>query len=650
MDLQTIIILIRVLAGNILSNVKEVVCMFKYLFSNRAGQFLVLGILFILIGFSLNLFTNIDNSISFYIAIFFLGFFAAKNAVTETIKEKSPNVDLLMILAAIGAVIINYESEGALLLLIFAGAEVLENYATKKSTTAISELMSHIPSTARLVNNGEVTEVPTEELIKGNIVLVSKGEQIPIDGHIDRKSFVNESALTGESVPVVKESNSEVFAGTINEGNSFNLKVSKTSDETVFSNIIRMVEEAQNRPSKVSKIIDRIESKYVISVLIGVPIFIVILYTFVDLSFSESFYRGMVMLTVASPCALVASATPATLSGISNGARNGILFKGGAAMETLSTMDILFSDKTGTLTYGDFKVIDYVADEEILKEVVSIEQHSSHPIAEAIVKKFASLNLESVDQTEPVEEIVGSGMKKGDIIVGKPDAFKDFKDPFDYTAKMIDGNTNIFVGKNQNIIGYFSLADQVRSESVQAVDSFQKEGVEVILLTGDNETVGKKVADEVGISTFYASSLPEDKVRHVNESQNKEHIVGMIGDGINDAPALANANIGIAMGSGSSVAMESSDVVIVKNNLQKLFYSFKLSRRLNRIILGNITFSISVILILVTLNIFGLLNLPTAVLFHEGSTILVILNGLRLLRSGKDKNVSKTTEIAYETN
>lgn len=650
MDLQTIIILIRLLAGNILSNVKEVVCMFKYLFSNRAGQFLVLGILFILIGFSLNLFTNIDNSISFYIAIFFLGFFAAKNAVTETIKEKSPNVDLLMILAAIGAVIINYESEGALLLLIFAGAEVLENYATKKSTTAISELMSHIPSTARLVNNGEVTEVPTEELIKGNIVLVSKGEQIPIDGHIDRKSFVNESALTGESVPVVKESNSEVFAGTINEGNSFNLKVSKTSDETVFSNIIRMVEEAQNRPSKVSKIIDRIESKYVISVLIGVPIFIVILYTFVDLSFSESFYRGMVMLTVASPCALVASATPATLSAISNGARNGILFKGGAAMETLSTMDILFSDKTGTLTYGDFKVIDYVADEEILKEVVSIEQHSSHPIAEAIVKKFASLNLESVDQTEPVEEIVGSGMKKGDIIVGKPDAFKDFKDPFDYTAKMIDGNTNIFVGKNQNIIGYFSLADQVRSESVQAVDSFQKEGVEVILLTGDNETVGKKVADEVGISTFYASSLPEDKVRHVNESQNKEHIVGMIGDGINDAPALANANIGIAMGSGSSVAMESSDVVIVKNNLQKLFYSFKLSRRLNRIILGNITFSISVILILVTLNIFGLLNLPTAVLFHEGSTILVILNGLRLLRSGKDKNVSKTTEIAYETN
>lgn len=216
-----------------------------------------------------------------------------------------------------------------------------------------------------------------------------------------------------------------------------------------------------------------------------------------------------------------------------------------------------------------------------------------------------------------MEEIVASGMKKGNIIVGKPSGFKDFKDPFDYRGKMIDGNTNIFVGKDQHIVGYFSLADQVRSESIQAVESFQKEGVEVVLLTGDNETVGNKVAEEVGISTFFASCLPEDKVKHVTESQNKEHIVGMIGDGINDAPALANADIGIAMGSGSSVAMESSEVVIVKNNLQKLFYSFKLSRRLNRIIIGNITFSISVILILVTLNIFGLLNLPTAVLFHE---------------------------------
>lgn len=577
---------------------------------------------------------GIYSSIAFYIAIFFLGFYASKNAVIETIRERSPNVDLLMILAAIGAVIINYESEGALLLLIFAGAEVLENYATSKSTKAISELMSHLPSTASKIGaDGEITEIPTEELIQGDIVLVAKGEQIPIDGQADRQVSVNEAALTGESVPVVKEKDEEVFAGTVNDGNSFRLTVTKTSDDTIFSNIVRMVEEAQQRPSKLSKTIDRIESKYVISVLIGVPVFIAILYFFNNLGFEESFYRGMVMLTVASPCALVASATPATLSAISNGAKNGILFKGGAAMEALSTMDILYSDKTGTLTYGDFVVEEYAADEDTLKEVVTIEQHSSHPIAEAIVKKFKTLDLDSVDDSEPVEEIVGSGMKKGDIIVGKPDAFKDYTDPSNYRDQIIAGNTNIFVGESGQITGYFSLADQVRDEAVHAVENFQNSDIEVVLLTGDNETVAEKVAGEVGITDYTASCLPEDKVRFVNESQKKSKIVGMIGDGINDAPALANADIGIAMGSGSSVAMESSDVVIVKNNLQKLFYSFMLSNRLNRIILANIIFSISVIVILVLLNIFGLLNLPTAVLFHEGSTILVILNGLRLLRA-----------------
>ena len=577
---------------------------------------------------------GIYSSIAFYIAIFFLGFYASKNAVIETIRERSPNVDLLMILAAIGAVIINYESEGALLLLIFAGAEVLENYATSKSTKAISELMSHLPSTAsRIGADGEITEIPTEELIQGDIVLVAKGEQIPIDGQADRQVSVNEAALTGESVPVVKEKDEEVFAGTVNDGNSFRLTVTKTSDDTIFSNIVRMVEEAQQRPSKLSKTIDRIESKYVISVLIGVPVFIAILYFFNNLGFEESFYRGMVMLTVASPCALVASATPATLSAISNGAKNGILFKGGAAMEALSTMDILYSDKTGTLTYGDFVVEEYAADEDTLKEVVTIEQHSSHPIAEAIVKKFKTLDLDSVDDSEPVEEIVGSGMKKGDIIVGKPDAFKDYTDPSNYRDQIIAGNTNIFVGESGQITGYFSLADQVRDEAVHAVENFQNSDIEVVLLTGDNETVAEKVAGEVDITDYTASCIPEDKVRFVNESQKKSKIVGMIGDGINDAPALANADIGIAMGSGSSVAMESSDVVIVKNNLQKLFYSFMLSNRLNRIILANIIFSISVIVILVLLNIFGLLNLPTAVLFHEGSTILVILNGLRLLRA-----------------
>lgn len=616
--------------------------MFSYLMKSRQGQFLLAGILFTVLGFILSGVNDNLGRFSFYIAIFFLGFFAAKEAVVETIQSKSPNVDLLMILAALGAVVINYESEGAVLLLIFAGAEALEDYASNKSTNAISELMAQVPDTAHVLKpNGEIIEVETSELIVGDTVVVSKGEQIPIDGVTDRTAMVNESALTGEAVPVEKEAGAEVFAGTINEGNVFNLKVNKLSSETVFSNIIKMVEEAQNRPSNVSKFIDRIESKYVIGVLIAVPIFIFILYYFNQLEFQEAFYRGMVLLTVASPCALVASATPATLSAISNGAKNGVLFKGGAAMEALSRMNVLYSDKTGTLTLGEFQVTDYEVSEDVLKEVVYMEQQSSHPIAQAIVAGFKSFNLDTVDQTQPVEEKTASGLVKGDIKVGKPSAFAGYNDRHHYQAKAAEGKTTVLVSKGHDIVGYFSLADQVRQESVSAVSGFQQQDIDVILLTGDNEQVAKKVAEEVGIKRYIPSCLPEDKINYVTDSQKNHTLVGMIGDGINDAPALASADIGIAMGSGSSVAMESADVVIVKSDLLKLLYSFKLSKRLNRKIMMNVVFSLSVIVILVLLNIFGVLTLPTAVLFHEGSTILVILNGLLLLRQRKEEVVVK---------
>ncbi|KAA1037591.1 heavy metal translocating P-type ATPase [Macrococcus equipercicus] len=622
--------------------------MFNYLMRSRQGQFLLIGILFTILGYILSGINMQLSRFPFYIAIFFLGFYAAKEAVVETIQAKSPNVDLLMILAALGAVVINYESEGAVLLLIFAGAEALEDYASNKSTNAISELMAQVPDTAHVLKaNGEIIKVLTDELQVGDIVVVSKGEQIPIDGMIDRAAMVNESALTGEAVPVEKESGAEVFAGTINEGNVFYLRVNKLSSETVFSNIIRMVEEAQNRPSKVSKFIDRIEAKYVIGVLIAVPIFIFILYYFNHLGFQEAFYRGMVLLTVASPCALVASATPATLSAISNGAKNGVLFKGGAAMEALSRMDVLYSDKTGTLTLGEFQVTDYEVPEDVLKEVVYMEQQSSHPIAQAIVTGFKELNLDTVDQTQPVEEKTASGLVKGAIKVGKPSAFAGYRDNHHYQAKAAEGKTTVLVSKGDDIVGYFSLADQVRQESVSAVSGFQQQNIDVILLTGDNEQVAKKVADEVGITHYIPSCLPEDKINYVTASQKNNKLVGMIGDGINDAPALASADIGIAMGSGSSVAMESADVVIVKSDLLKLLYSFNLSRRLNSKIMMNVVFSLSVIVILVILNIFGLLSLPTAVLFHEGSTILVILNGLLLLRQRKEA-VERQSRVAVD--
>lgn len=603
--------------------------MLNYLVKKRPGQFLVIGIIFVILGFVTN---HLYSSFAFYAAIFFLGFFAAKHAFIATIQTKSPNVDLLMILAAIGAVLINYKSEGAMLLLIFAGAEVLENFASDRSTSAIKELMAQVPSVAQVLKaNGEVVEVPTETLAVGDVVIVSKGSQIPIDGITDRKTQVNEAALTGESLPAEKQKGAEVFAGTFNEGNVFYLTVEKTSNQTVFSNIVRMVEEAQKQPSKISKYIDRFEKQYVIGVLFLVPLFILILYYFNGLTLEESFYRGMVLLTVASPCALVASATPATLSAISNGAKNGVLVKGGAAIEALSTMDVLYSDKTGTITLGDFQVVDYEAPEEIIKEVVFMEKQTTHPIARAIVSSFKHLNLDDIDMSEPVEEIAGSGLKKGNIKVGKPSAFVGYHDPYHYFDKITTDHTTVLVSVENKITGYFALSDQVRKEAVDAVAGFRKEGVEVVLLTGDNDAAAKKVTKEVQIDSYKASCTPEEKISFIQKSQKNNKVVGMIGDGINDAPALANADIGIAMGSGSSVAMESADVVIVKNDLTKILYSYRLSNRLNYIIKQNITFSVGVIIILIMLNIFGDLILPIGVVLHEGSTILVIINGLRLL-------------------
>lgn len=613
--------------------------MFKYLLQNRPGRFLLIGTVFLILGFIVLYTGAFDANPFFYISIFFLGFYATKNAILSTIHDNALNVDLLMVLAAVGAIIIDFASEGAMLLFIFALAEVMENFANNRSTASIEELMSQVPDTAqRLLPNGEVEKVPTDDLIIGDIVIVSKGDQLPIDGVTDRETEINEAALTGESVPVHKEKNDEVFAGTINNGNAFRLKVTKSPDETVFSNIIRMVEEAQGRPSRISSFIDRIESKYVTGVLIAVPIFIALLYFAVGLSFQEAFYRGMVFLTVASPCALVASATPATLSAISNGAKNGVLTKGGAAFEALSKMDILYSDKTGTLTYGEFKVVDYESPDDVLKEVVFMEQQSGHPIAEALVNHFSDTDLSTVDHSEPVEEIAGVGVQKGDIIVGKPSAFDSYDDPHNYREKAETSNTVIFAGRNSQIVAFFSLADQIRPSAIHAVHNFQKAGIDVQILTGDNENVTTEVAREVGIEHYAAGLMPEDKINYVMNRQDKEKMVGMIGDGINDAPALASADIGVAMGSGSSVAMESADVVIVQNDLEKLFYSYELSQRLNKIIRQNVIFAVGVIAVLIILNLFGLISLPLAVLFHEGSTILVILNGLRLLGKKQDEN------------
>lgn len=605
--------------------------MLRYLFKTKQGQYLMIGI-FTLIG-GLLLPGTISNLL-FYSSIYFLGYFATKNALHDTIVERKLNVDLLMILAALGACFIRYESEGAILLLIFAFSGLLEEYANSRSSQAIESLMNQVPDTAQLLlENGSIEEVAVTSLKINNIILVPKGAQIPIDGITDRQVILNESALTGESLSVVKEKGEEVFAGTLNEGDAFRLTVNKLAHETVFSNIIHLVKEAQSRPSKTAKFIDQIENRYVIAVLIAVPLLIAILYFGNGLSFQEAFYRGMVFLTVASPCALVASVTPATLAAISNGAKNGVLFKGGATLEALSTMTTLFSDKTGTLTYGEFRVVEYSIPDELLPTVVFMEQSSTHPIAKAIAKYFLDVSVLSVNQNDLIEELAGIGLKMGKIQIGKPQKFID-KIGYDrYMDKINPEYTTVLIVNQEIVVGYISLEDSMRETAITAVKGLKDAGVGVVLLTGDNAFVAGNIAAKAGIDVVHSELLPKDKLGVITQAQVKGEIVGMIGDGINDAPALAQADIGIAMGSGSSVAVESSDIVMVKNDLDKLLYSFKLSQKLNRLIRYNVGFAIAVIVLLVALNVMGVMPLPLAVICHEGSTLLVILNGLRLLKS-----------------
>ena len=607
--------------------------MLDYIKSKRTAQFLVIGTILMLLGLIFHYRIEHLGHAFLYLSVFFLGYFASKKAIRDSIQDRSPNVDLLMILAALGALIIQEESEATILLFIFATAEVLEAYVTEKSTSAISSLMSQVPETAQLLQaDGQTLEVPTEDLQVGDLILVAKGNQIPIDSLAMNPTTVNEMALTGEAVPVEKEVGDEVFAGTLNEGHAVTLQVTRTSDQTVFSNIIRMVEQAQNQPSKIGAWIDRFERIYVIGVLLAVPLFILALYQLQGLAFHEAFYRGMVLLTVASPCALVASVTPATLSAISKGARNGVLIKGGTALENLAAVDLIYSDKTGTLTYGNFEVLDAVIPEDMLPLVIAMEQSSHHPIAQAIVKHYADVDLSQLPANLSVQEESGMGLSCGDVRVGKPAAFAAYQDPNGYAQSLSAGQTTVIVAKGETVVGYLNLADQVRPESAQAVHDFQKEGVEVLMLTGDNEAVAARIAMEVAVDGFRANCLPQDKIQDVQRSQAAGRVVAMIGDGINDAPALANANVGIAMGSGSAIAMESAELVMVQNNFAKLFQVFKLSHKLNRIIWQNLFFSVGVIIVLITLNILGLLDLTKGVVFHEMSTILVILNGLRLLK------------------
>ncbi|MEK4230773.1 heavy metal translocating P-type ATPase [Solibacillus sp. FSL H8-0538] len=589
-------------------------------------------------------------SIIAYLTAFVVGGYAkAKEGIADTIENKSLNVEILMILAAIGSAIIGYWTEGAILIFIFAVSGALETYAMNKSHREISALMDMQPEEAWLVRGAfEPMKVAVSSLTVGDHLLVKPGERIPADGIIIKGlSTIDEAAITGESMPITKQVNDEVFAGTVNLNGAITMNMTKSNSDTLFQKIITLVQSAQSEKSPSQQFIERFEGTYVKSVLLAVLVMMFLPHYLLGWDWTTTFYRAMVLLVVASPCALVAAIMPATLAAISNGAKNGILFKGGLHLEHLSLLRALAVDKTGTLTQGlpvvtDFIVRDGLQETNVLATIAAIESQSNHPLAIAITAYAKNQQVLAFSNVE-IEDVPGYGIKavvNGEKFkVGKPD-FVGNSEASAFSNGALEqfaaqGKTVIFLRDEKGIAALVAMKDTVREEAKLAIDMLQELGIDVVMLTGDNERTAKAIATESGVNAYVAECLPETKVKHIKNYLTKYEHVGMVGDGINDAPALATATVGIAMGGGTDVALETADVVLIKNDLSKIAYAVRLSRKMQRIVKQNIIFSLSVIVLLITSNFFQAIDLPLGVIGHEGSTILVILNGLRML----NKNV-----------
>lgn len=584
-----------------------------------------------------------------HILAFIIGGYAqAKEGITDSIKNKELNVELLMIFAAIGASAIGFWTEGAILIFIFALAGALETYTLNKSDQEISSLMELQPEEATLLINGKSKVVPVEQLKVNDQILVLASDRIPADGKIIKGSTsVDESTITGESLPLTKRVNDDVFAGTVALNGSITVEITKPASETVFQKIIQMVQTAQDEKSPKQLFIERFEDSYVKVVLVAVVLMMFLPYLLFDWTLEMSIYRAMVLLVVASPCALVASVMPATLSAISNSAKNNVLFKGGIHLENMSNIDIMAFDKTGTLTNGTPVVTDKLIhpdyDSNQIHEIVgAIENESTHPLARALTN-FSLETLKqdkfSVDVTK-MKTISGKGVigtvNNEEWFVGKEYMTENNSNPF-YGTKATElaneGKTVVFVSHNDQIVAIYALIDTIRKDAVEAIKSLNKRGVKTVMLTGDNELTAQAIAKETGIETYVSECLPDEKVTEIKALMQEDKKVAMIGDGINDAPALATADLGIAMGEGTDVALETADMVLMKNDLAKINETISLSKRMNRVVKQNIFFSLAVIGVLIISNFVQIIDLPLGVIGHEGSTILVILNGLRLLKS-----------------
>lgn len=579
---------------------------------------------------------------------FFGGFYAVRTIIAATL-ERTIEVDLLMVLAALGAAYLGAWTEGATLLFLFSLSNVLQNYAMSRTHKAISALLELRPDTVALRRAGQLVTTHLDDVQIGDVFVLRPGDRVALDGIIlSGSGNFDESSITGESLPVHKQASQPVLAGTLNQTGALEVQVTKLAADSTLSRIIGMVSEAQASKAHTQSVLDRYEKYYAMGVIGTVLLFILLVPVLFQVDFADNFYRGMVLLTVASPCALVISVPATLLSAIAGAARGGVLFKGGAYLEAMNKVQVIAFDKTGTLTYGKPQVTDVmpasgISEQELLAVLDRAEQNSEHPLARAILSYTAAQGIRTA-APDSFTAVTGMGVRATwdgvETLVGSPRLMETVgievaaQVQAEYERLLHAGRgTVLLVYRGGQWLGLVSVMDRERPDAAERIAELHALGIQrIVMLTGDNRTVAEAMAQRLGIDEVHAELMPADKLRLVRELEQQYGAVAMVGDGVNDAPALAAAHVGIAMGTaGTDVALETADIVLMRDDLGAIVQAVRTSKRAQRIVWQNIIFALAVVVVLVTLTLTIGIPLPLGVLGHEGSTILVVLNGLRLL-------------------
>ncbi|KMY54436.1 cadmium transporter [Bacillus sp. FJAT-27231] len=555
----------------------------------------------------------------------------------------------LMTIAILGAAAIGEWGEGATVVILFAISEALERYSMDKARQSIESLMDIAPKEALIRRGQEEIIVHVDDIQIGDIMIVKPGQKLAMDGTVIKgTSTLNQAAITGESVPVAKTIDDEVFAGTLNEEGLLEVRVTKHAADTTLSKIIHLVEEAQAERAPAQAFVDKF-AKYYTPVIILLALFIAVVPPLFGGAWGEWIYQGLAVLVVGCPCALVVSTPVAVVTAIGNAAKNGVLIKGGIYLEEAGHLKVIAFDKTGTLTKGVPAVTDIIVHEKTEKEVLAItaaiEKGSLHPLASAITRKAEEMGVDFNNiAVKDFQSITGKGVKANVnsifYYVGSPSLFEELHGHMESAIKQniielqAQGKTVIVVGTEKEILSFIAVADEMRESVAEVIRKINQAGIDqTVMLTGDNQRTAEALGKEAGISAIKAELLPEDKLHVIKELREKYRNVAMVGDGVNDAPALAASTVGIAMGgAGTDTALETADIALMSDDLSKLPYTIKLSRKTLSIIKQNITFSLGIKLVALLLVVPGWLTLWIAIFADMGATLLVTLNSLRLLK------------------